>query len=393
MSLASLRSSRQVASVGLSAFLVSALALSGCSSSVPEVKKPVVAPTTAVKPQPFQAKGMPADLTAVIKPLYFGGWAPSSPSAWAVLGKRKPVKVGAPQVVVSGALADWKGVPIAVVTRGKDVTLAVKAPRWKVVGGWWPSLGVSAPSLGGSRRVLLIGSDARPGERVEGARADSLHIVGIDGHGGGGIVGIARDAYVPLASGGRGKINSALAAGGSKAQFRTVVNATGVPMEGFLTAGFDGFTRLISSIGGLPMNVPVAIRDEKAQANINAGPNKLGGPEALAYGRARYTVAGGDFGRSANQGRLILAAGAFTKLAGPAQLPGILRKAGRTIGSDMSAEQVLTFTAAAFVTNPAKVPNRVAAGGFGMTSRGESIVLLDANARRLFADIRDGSLS
>ena len=33
------------------------------------------------------------------------------------------------------------GTPVAVVTAGSDVTLAV-GPTWKVVGGWWPSLGV-----------------------------------------------------------------------------------------------------------------------------------------------------------------------------------------------------------------------------------------------------------
>ena len=88
-----------------------------------------------------------------------------------------------------------------------------------------------------------------------------------------------------------------------------------------------------------------------------------------------------------------MAAGGLTKLAGPAKLPGILRTVGRGVGTNMSAEQVLTFAAAAYVTDPNKVPNRVATGGFGMTSGGESIVLLDARARRLFADIRDGNLS
>jgi polyisoprenyl-teichoic acid--peptidoglycan teichoic acid transferase len=397
MSLASLSLSRPVASVGLSTFLVGALALSGCSSA-PGVatapKRP--APTKAVaKPQPFRAGGIPADLAAIIKPLYLGGQVASSPSAAKVLGGRKPVKVaGHPPVVASGALGTWKGVPIAVVTSGKDVTLAVKAPSWRVVGGWWPSLGVSAPSLGGSpRRVLLIGSDARPGERVDGSRGDSLHIVGFDGHGGGGVLGIPRDSYVPLATGGQGKINSALMFGGPKAQLGTVASVSGVPLEGYLLTGFDGFQRLIAGLGGLPVNVPVAVKDSFSGANLRAGANKLNGGQALAYGRARHGVDGGDFGRSANQGRMIMAAAGFAKLVGPAKLPGILAKAAPGIGTSMSAEQVLTFAAAALVTDPKKVNNRVVIGGFGWTSDGQSIVRLDANARRMFADIRDGNLS
>jgi LCP family protein required for cell wall assembly len=398
-------SSRPAVSVCVSTLLAGTLALSvsGCASAPKPSVKPVVAPTTTAvatptpkpkpKPKPFTARGVPAELAAVIKPLYLGGAVAWTPPVAKALRNRKPVKA-AGQVVVSGSVAAWKGVPIAVVTKGKDVTLAVKAPRWKVVGGWWPSLGAPAPSLGGApRRVLVIGSDARPGQPVDHSRGDSLHIVGLDGHGGGGVLGIARDSYVSLATGGQGKINSALAFGGPEALQQTVVSATGVPLDGYLITGFEGFQRLIDGLGGLPLNAPVAVRDVMSGSNVRAGPNKLNGREALAYGRARHVVAGGDFGRSVNQGRMILAAAGFTKLVAPARLPGILAMAAPSIGTNMSAEQVLTFAAGARVTDPNKVNNRVATGGFGWTSDGQSIVLLDNSAGRLFADIRDGSLS
>ena len=394
MVLFSLSSSRTAVSVGLATLLVGAFALGGCSSAPEVAKKPVTAPTTTAVPlpEPFTATGVPAELAAVIKPLYFGGAVPSSPSAAQALLTRKPVGAAGP-IVVTGAVAAWKGVPIAVVTSGEDVTLAVAAPTWRVVGGWWPSVGVPAPSLGGVRHVLVIGSDARPGQAVDNSRGDSLHIVGLDGNGGGGVLGIARDSYVPLATGGRGKINSALTLGGPNAQLRTVASATGVPLEGYLITGFDGFQRLIDGIGGLPLQAPVAVNDVMSGADVSAGANKLAGGQALAYGRARHAVAGGDFGRSANQGLMIMAAAGFAKLVGPAQLPGILAMAAPSIGTDLSAEQVLTFAAAAYVTDPNKVPNRVATGGFGWTSDRQSIVLLDANARLMFADIRDGNLS
>jgi len=391
-------SSRPAIFAGIPVLLVGALALSGCSSAPKKVVAPpttaTVAPTTAVVvPPPFTATGMPAALTAVIQPLYFGGAVPASPSAAKVLHLRKPVSVAGP-VVVTGAVASWKGVPIAVVTSGQDVTLAVAAPTWKVVGGWWPSVGVPAPSLGGtSRRVLLVGSDARPGQSVNKSRADSLHIVAFDGHGGGGVLGIPRDSYVPLATGGRGKINSALTLGGPVALQRTVVSATGVPLEGYLITGFGGFQKLINGIGGLSVKAPVAVKDVMSGANVKAGANKLAGSQALAYGRARHGVEGGDFGRSANQGRMIMAAADFAKLVGPSKLPGILGMAAPGIGTNLSAEQVLTFAAGAYVTSPKKVHNRVAIGGFGWTPDRQSIVLLDANARRMFADIKDGNLS
>jgi len=181
--------------------------------------------------------------------------------------------------------------------------------------------------------------------------------------------------------------------GGPVGLQRTVTSLTGVRLEGYLITGFGGFEKLINGIGRLPVKAPVAVRDVMSGANVRAGVNNLNGPQALAYGRARHGVAGGDFGRSANQGRIIMAAAGFAKLLGPAKLPGILGKAAPNIATNLSAEQVLTLAAGVFVTNPGKVNNRVVIGGFGMTSDGQSIVLLDANARRMFADIRDGNLS
>jgi len=267
-----LPSSRPAVFVGVSAVLASALALSGCTSTPKKVVSAptttTVTPTTAATPPPFTATGIPAELAAVVKRLYFGGSLPASPSAALVLRKRKPVT--APKsVVVKGTVGSWKGVPIAVVTSGKDVTLAVKAPTWKVVGGWWPSVGVSTPSLDGApRRVLLIGSDARSGQAVQGSRADSLHIVAFDGRGGGGILGIPRDSYVPLSTGGKGKINSAMVFGGAKAQQQTVASLTGVPLDGYMATGFSGFKLLIHGIGGLSINIPVAVNDSGSHANV-----------------------------------------------------------------------------------------------------------------------------
>lgn len=386
--------SRPILSAWLSALLIGSVGLAGCSSSPPAVKAPSRGTANGAKPSGpvFSATGIPADLVAAVKPVYLGGAVRSSPSALAVLRSRILTNNVAP-VAVTGSVATWKGVPIGVVRRGSDVTLAVKAPEWKVVGGWWPSLGVAAPSLGGApRRVLLIGSDARRGEPVTRTRADSLHIVGLDGHGGGGVLGIARDSYVRLATGGKGKINSALALGGPEAEQRTVVSATGVPVEGYLLTGFSGFKRLINGIGGLKVQAPSAVKDAGSGANVKKGLNDLSGPQALAYGRARHGVAGGDFGRSANQGILILAVAAFTRQAGPTRLPGILSHAADSIDTNLSAEQMLTFVAGVYITSPNAVHNRVAAGSFGTTPDGQSVVLLDAAARRLFADIRNGNL-
>jgi polyisoprenyl-teichoic acid--peptidoglycan teichoic acid transferase len=348
--------------------------------------------TSAPAASGVSAKGVPADLVAALRPLYAGGrvTAPAKVTA-ALAGRRVP----AAPVSLTGSTGTWKGTPVAVVTAGKDVTLAVKAPTWRVVGGWWPSLGVKAPQLGGNRRVLLIGSDARTlhGQKVDRSRADSLHVVGVDGHGGGGVLGFARDAYVPLSTGGQDKINAAMVYGGPEAELQTVRNTTGLPIEGYLLTGFGGFRRIVNGAGGLPITLPKAVHDTASKADLGAGRQELDGKQALAYSRARKSVAGGDFGRSANQGLVILAAAAMTRLVGPSALPSMLARAAPSLKTDLSAEQVLTLAATVFVTGVGKVGNRVAKGGFGTTSGGASIVRLDGQARRYFADLRDGNLS
>lgn len=371
-----------------------AVALSGCSGSD---KKPKTAAKTSTTPTAtrtvpaFRAKGLPAGLLAAVRPLYLGGSVPASTGAARALAHRK-VTPGT-RVSVVGSLGTWKGTPIAVVTSGKDVTLAVAAPRWKVVGGWWPSLGVAKPSLGTApRRVLFIGTDARPGENPLKARGDSLHIVGYDGKGKGGIVGIPRDSYVPLATGGRGKINSALMLGGPAAQTRTVTSYTGVPVEGYVVTGFQGFIRLVNSTGGVRVYSPRAFHDTYSRAVVKKGLNFLYGRQALAYARSRHAQPNGDFDRSRNQGTLMLAGDTLVKMRGPAGLPKLLRGASPNVSTNLSAEQVLTFAAFTYVTPLSAIHNKVATGGFGMTSDGQSIVELGSYAHSLFADMRDGSL-
>ena len=73
------------------------------------------------------------------------------------------------------------------------------------------------------RLVAVVGCDARPWEDVVTSRADSIHFVGLDGAGKGGIVGVPRDSWVPIAGGGRGKINSALANYGTEGMISPMV--------------------------------------------------------------------------------------------------------------------------------------------------------------------------
>ena len=389
-----------VARVG-SAVTVSALALAGCSSGAPS--SPGASSGAASSSEGsasgsgsttsgVHVSGAPAPLAALVSTLYAGGdlTRTSSPSAAAALKTRK----AAPGPVTAKAqVGSWMGTPVAVVTAGDDVTLAV-GPTWKVVGGWWPSLGVATPSLGGGPRwVLAIGSDARKGQPLERTRADVLQVIGVDGKGGGGVMGMARDLWVPLSTGGKGKINSAMVFGGPRAQVSTVRSVTGLPVEGYVVLGFSGFKKIVDAEGGVPIVIPKTVVASHAKnLVIKAGAQTLSGAEALAYARERKTLPDGDFGRSRHQGEVILAAAIKAKLAGPIAIPSALTSFSTVGKSNLSAEQILTFTAGLHQLSPLKVGRGVAQGAFGWAGQ-QSIVVLGNQARSLFAEFRDGNLS
>ena len=374
--------------------------LAGCTGGAP------TSPSTATSNGPSSGsatgtttpassgiEGAPAELAALVQRVYAGEpiGDGASKSAGAALAQRRPANV---PVQGKASTGTWKGAPVAVVTVGDDVTLAVASgAKWRVVGGWWPSLGVKQPSLGsGPRWVLALGSDARPGQQLDRTRADTIQVVGTDGKGGAGVMGMARDLWVPLSTGGKGKINSAMALGGAPAQLKTVRSVTGLPIEGYVVIGFSGFKKVVDEQGGIPIVIPKTVNASHAKLVIKKGPQTLTGAQALAYARERKTLPDGDFGRSRHQGELMLAAAVKAKLAGPGAIPGAMTTVSKYARTDLDAERMLTFVARFYRTDPTKAGRGVAQGAFGWAS-GQSIVVLGSQARGLFADFKDGNLS
>jgi polyisoprenyl-teichoic acid--peptidoglycan teichoic acid transferase len=346
--------------------------------------------TTTAPPRPkVSGKGLPADLLATMTTLYLGGSVAAASDQRKALAKRRLAKAS---LTVAGSTGTWKGTPIAVVTRGKDVTLLVRtsSKKWAVVGGWWPSLGVARVPRK-TTRVLAIGSDARNHQRVEKCRADALQIIGVDNKGVGGIVGIPRDSYVSLSTGGTDKINAALVFGGAQGQVRTVERATGVPIDGYVMAGFKGFRGMVAAVGGIAYASKSSLRSVDGYQILRAGSNRLNSKLALGLARERKNLANGDFGRSANQGRLIRAGIATARAQGPARLPKYLTAMSPHLSTDLSVVEVLNLAAAIYLS-PAATRTAVATGSVSMRG-GQSVVLLGGAAGSLFRNIKDGRLA
>jgi len=236
------------------------------------------------------------------------------------------------------------------------------------------------PSLKGNRPVfiLVLGSDSRPGTPLERGLCDSIHILGINPKAKrASLVGIPRDSYVPLSTGGTNKINVALAQGGAQGMIKTVENLTGVRFDYYVITGFDGLTRLFDALGGVRIDVPYSFEGHEG-TSFPQGKQTLSGGQALEFSRTRKTLAHGDFDRSMNQGRLLLAALTQFKAEfrrDPTALFKWIAVGMRNVATDVPLNELLTLAFTSSVIGPKRVTNLVAVGSIG-TAGGASIVNL-----------------
>jgi LCP family protein required for cell wall assembly len=281
------------------------------------------------------------------------------------------------------------------------------------IGGRWRVVAFEASARVGPRRarpsvfspglpwedpliVLVIGSDARPGQSVTRSRADSIHLVGVNPRrNSASLVGIPRDSFVTVPGAGTEKINAALFFGGPRRTVQTVERLTGARIDAYVLTGFDGFRKLIRLVGGVEVRIPYRIDDRYSGAHFRKGRTRLSGRGALAFSRNRHDAPGGDFGRSLNQGRLLIAALAEFRedvRKDPVALFRWLWAGARSVRTDLSLDEMLRLALAAMSIEPGRVDNRVVSGS-GATVGGASVIRLGSSARAVFRDLaRDGVL-
>lgn len=243
---------------------------------------------------------------------------------------------------------------------------------------------------------LVIGSDARPGQPVAQTRADSIHIVGVNPRKGRvSILGIPRDSWAPIPGWGSDKINAALVVGGPELLVATVEHLTGIELDAYVLTGFEDFQAMVSAVGGFDIRIPYAISDQWARAYFRKGPEHLSGREALAFSRVRHDLPNGDFGRSFNQGRVMIAALATLRdevAEGSAALLPWVVAAAQHLKTDLSIGEMFELLVAAPAFEPTRVRNVVATGRVSSIG-GKSVVVLDGGAYAMFRDLgRDAIL-
>jgi polyisoprenyl-teichoic acid--peptidoglycan teichoic acid transferase len=252
------------------------------------------------------------------------------------------------------------------------------------------------PVLDGSEPifVLVIGSDARPGQEVASQRADSIHLVGINpARGKAAILGFPRDSNVPIPGHETNKINTALFYGGPELVVQTVEQLTGITIDYWAMTGFEGFTAMINGIDGFDFEVPFSLSDT-GLIDFTEGMHHFDGRDALSFARNRHDLPMGDFGRSENQGRLMVGLLSqfrkeFTK--DPSRIFTWLSAGLRNLQTDIPLDQLLSLAFTTTGINANRVENVVVPGTSGMSGE-SSIVILSPEADTIYRDMAGDGL-
>jgi polyisoprenyl-teichoic acid--peptidoglycan teichoic acid transferase len=174
-----------------------------------------------------------------------------------------------------------------------------------------------------------------------------------------------------------------------------VEQLTGIRIDYYLLTSFSQVVSMVDLIGGLEVDVPYPMSDSASGASFGAGPQVLNGKETLAFSRNRKDTPQGDFSRSENQGRVLLAAlkefqGQFAQ--DPSALFQWIDVGHSNLRTNLTLDEVFELMLTSLSIEPRKVKNLVLSGSVGYAGSA-SVVFLGEPARRIFADMRGDGLA
>ena len=245
--------------------------------------------------------------------------------------------------------------------------------------------------------MLMVGSDARPGEDMTRSRGDALQLVGINTRtGAAASIGIPRDSWVSIPGYGYNKINASMVFGGPQLLGQAVGNLVGVQPQYVMVTRFQSFIDMVNSIGGIDVYNPRPFSDDALHREpFPKGKIHLKGYSAMAFSRIRHDLPGGDFDRSANQQRTMKAI--VTKIRQRAGQPGFLARGVEMVMKNMDTNlgpgELYRLAEIAAHVDPGKITSCVVHGSIGNVG-GASVVRPYVSAARGYGNDarRDGTL-
>ena len=239
--------------------------------------------------------------------------------------------------------------------------------------------------------ILCLGSDARPGQRVTGTRADAIQLVGLNlKTGAGTMIGVPRDSYVEIRGHGRNKINASLMYGGPQLMADSVGRLVGVHPDYVFTTGFLGFRAMVRAIHGVTVNSKFSFADRVRPQGYHKGLNKLNPFQALIFGRVRHPLPRGDFDRSGNQQELLRSI--LRKARIHQSTPGFMERgvlaAMKNMDTTLTPTQLYRLAQGVLDVNPRKLHGCVIQGPTGYAGAASVVYPNVGQARRIGNDVR-----
>ncbi len=241
--------------------------------------------------------------------------------------------------------------------------------------------------------VLILGADYRKGDSA--FRTDTIIVAHVDPKAKKvWLLSIPRDTRVEVPGRGAMKINTAHFYDGPEGSIKAAEKLTGLKINHYLEANFQGFMKAVNALGGVWVDVPVAINDPQADhtmgnkaSRIDAGYQLLDGPHALTFVRARHQFADQDFSRMKNQQLFFKAiADQVAKIDNIAKLPSVVSAVAPYITTDMSLVDMIRLTQALKSAGSKNLYTATAMGEW----RSPFIYVDEANVDKLVKAIKAG---
>src|SRR6202163_2874376 len=232
-----------------------------------------------------------------------------------------------------------------------------------------PSPSPSAVSQG-AFTVLLLGSDDDSKFSADHVLTQSMILVRVNpATKDVTMLSIPRDLYVPLSTGGSGKIDGAYSYGAAGAAIATVEQDFGVHVDDYIWVGLLGLIKVIDAIGGIDIVTNSPVMDDYYPSDlfgawpydfqrvaVLAGPQHLDGVHAMEYVRSRHSDLQSDYGRSKRQQQVLQAIRAKAKRLSPSDVPALATAIGGELKTSIGLDKVARLVPlAASFDNPDEI--------------------------------------
>ncbi|RIK43111.1 MAG: hypothetical protein DCC58_10115 [Chloroflexi bacterium] len=208
--------------------------------------------------------------------------------------------------------------------------------------------------------ILLLGIDPRPDDE-EPPRSDTIIVVNIDPEAEVvTMMSIPRDVWVYIPGFREDKINAAyplgeanaasVPGGGPTLVAQTIEANFGIPIHYFATVDFDGFRKIVDTIGGVFIDVPAPVKDDQyptedyglTRVYFPTGLQKMDGETALRYARTRH--GDNDVARGDRQQQVLRAIRAqATTLGLITRATELISEIGDAVRTDLNFNQMLAL--------------------------------------------------